>query len=218
MFELRQFVDGRSGELRKTCGVEFFARDGKDRLSRIDQRSQHNHGPFRFKPIPPVGAEVLQTPFILNEFRPVDHLPLTFLLGNGEDIVGIPRSVRIEPIAFEQFQGIEYRRGLPGTVLAGDGAEGVLHGLGAVASGDEHREARILRRLLLKVGAEADARNSVDQIAEVDALVGADSRDGPDGFAHCPLGQQFGTPLVGNLEGPGHIFLEPLYKVAQEMR
>jgi len=144
-------------------------------------------------------------------------LPLAFLLGNGEDIVGILRSVRIEPIAFEQFQGIEYRCGLPGAVLAGDGAEGVLCGLGAVASGDEHREARILRRLLLKVGAEADARDSVDQIAEVDALVGTDARDGPDGFAHGPLGQQFSTPLVGNLEGRGHIFLEPLHKVAQEM-
>jgi len=68
MFELRQFVDGRSGQLRKTRGVEFFARDGKDRLPRINQRSQHNHGPFGFKPIPPVGTEILHPPFILNEF------------------------------------------------------------------------------------------------------------------------------------------------------
>ena len=99
-----------------------------------------------------------------------------------------------------------------------DGAQGVLCGLCPVRSRDEHREERVFGSLVLELRPETDARRGVHQVAEVDALVGADAGKLPDGLTLGPFGQGLGAPLVGDLKGRGHILLEPLHEVAEEVR
>ena len=163
-------------------------------------------------------GEVLHAEDVLDQLGAVDHLAVALLLGDAEDVLGILRPVRIEPLAVEKFQGVQHRGGLLGAVLSGDGAQGVLGGLGPVRPGDEHREERVFGSLVLELGPETDARDGVHQVAEVDALVGADARKLADGLALGPLGQGLGAPLVGDLEGRGHVLLQPLHQVAQEVR
>ena len=142
---------------------------------------------------------------------------MALLLGDAEDVLGVLRPVGIEPLAVEQLQGVQHRGGLLGAVLSGDGAQGVLRGLGPVRSGDEHREERVLGRLVLEMRPKTDAGDGVHQVAEVDALVGADAGKLADGLALGPLGQGLGASLVGDLEGRGHVLLQPLHEVAQEV-
>ncbi len=100
---------------------------------------------------------------------------MALLLGDLEDVPGVFRPVGIEPLAVKQLKGIQHRSGLLGAVLSGDGAQGVLCGLGPVRSGDEHREERILWCLVLEVGPKTDACGGVYKVTEVDAFVGADA-------------------------------------------
>ena len=104
---------------------------------------------------------------------------MALLLEQAQDVFGVFRFVGIEPFAVEQFQGIEYRRGLLGAVLAGDGAQGILRGLVPVGSGDEHRKEGIFRCLILEMRLQTNAGNRVHQVAEVDALMGADAGQCP---------------------------------------
>ena len=69
-----------------------------------------------------------------------------------------------------------------------------------------------------KCGPKTDAGDGVHQVAEVDALMGADAGKLPDGLALGPFGERLGAPLVGDLEGRGHVLLQPLHQVAQEIR
>ena len=63
---------------------------------------------------------------ILDQLGPIDHLAVAFILEQTEDVIGVVRFVGGEPFAVEQLQVIEHRRGLLGTVLAGDGTQGIL--------------------------------------------------------------------------------------------
>ena len=93
-----------------------------------------------------------------------------------------------------------------------------MGGLLTIGTGDENRKSRIIRRLLTEMGTETDARYGIHQVAEVDALVGAYAGKLPDGLAFGPFSQGLGAPLVGDLEGCGHILLKPLHESAQEVR
>ncbi len=205
-----------AGQLRQPGGIELLARDGKHHLAGIDQRGQHHHGPFGFEP-ERLRCEVLHAVVFLDQLGAVDHLAVALLLGDAEDVLGVLGPVGVEPFAVEQLQGIQHRGGLLGAVLPGDGAQGVLSGLGPVRSGDEHREERVFGSLVLEFRSKTDARDGVHQVAEVDALVGADAGKLADGLALGPLGQRLGASLVGDLEGRGHVLLEPLHEVAQEV-
>ena len=217
VLELGQLVDAGPGQLRQPRGVELLARDGQHQLAGVDQRGQHDHGPFGFEP-ERLRGQVLHAEDVLDQLGAVDHLAVALLLGDAEDVLGVLRPVGIEPLAVEKLQRVQHRGGLLGAVLSGDGAQGVLRGLGPVRSGDEHREERVFGSLVLEVGPKADARDGVHQVAEVDALMGADARKLADGLALGPLGQGLGAPLVGDLEGRGHVLLQPLHEVAQEVR
>ena len=101
-------------------------------------------------------------------------------------------------------------------MLAGDGAEGVLRRLRAIAAGDVYRERRVFRRLIREVRCQADAGDGVHQVAEVDALVVGRAGEGADGRAALgPLKKRLGAPLVGHLEGVRHVALQPLHQSAQ---
>ena len=143
---------------------------------------------------------------------------MALLLGDTEDVLGVLGPVGIEPLTVEKLQGIQHRGSLLGAVLSGDGAQGVLRGLGPVRSGDEHREERVFGSLVLENCPQTDARGGVHQVAEVDALVGADAGKLPDGLTLDPFGQGLGAPLVGDLEGRGHVLLEPLHEITEEVR
>ena len=56
-----------------------------------------------------------------------------------------------------------------------------------------------------EVRCQADAGDGVHQVAEVDALVGADAGQLADGFALGPFGHGLGAALIGDLEGVGHV-------------
>ncbi len=157
VLELGQLVDAGPGQLRQARGVELLARDGQHHLAGIDQRRQHHHGPFGFEP-ERLRREVLHAEDVLDQLGAVDHLAVALLLGDAEDVLGILRPVGIEPLAVEQLQGVQHRGGLLGAVLSGDGAQGVLRGLGPVRSGDEHREERVLGSLVLEVRARDRCR------------------------------------------------------------
>ena len=58
---------------------------------------------------------------ILDQLGPIDHLAVAFILEQAEAVIGVVRFV-----GGEQLQVIEHRRGLLGTVLAGDGTQGIL--------------------------------------------------------------------------------------------
>jgi hypothetical protein len=49
MFELDKLVNAGSCQLRKPGGVEFFAWNGEDYFTGVDQRGQHYYRPFRFE-------------------------------------------------------------------------------------------------------------------------------------------------------------------------
>jgi hypothetical protein len=61
--------------------------------------------------------------------------------------------------------------------LAGDGAQGVLRGLGPVRSGEEHREERVFRSLVLEMGTQTNSCDGVHQVAEVKPRINANGRE-----------------------------------------
>ena len=217
VLELDQFVDAGPGQLRQARGVELLARDGQHQFAGIDQRGQDHHSPFRFEP-ERLRRQVLHAEDVLDQFGAVDHLAVALLLGDAEDVLGVLRPVGIEPLAVEKLQRVQHGRGLLRAVLPGDGAQGVLRGLGPVRSGDEHREEGVLGSLVLEMGPKTDARDGVHQVAEIDALVGADARQLADRLALGPFGQGLGAPLIGDLEGRRPCSSAAMHEIAQEAR
>ena len=153
----------------------------------------------------------------MDQLGSVDHLAVALLFAT-------PRCTwhtltgRVEALAIEQLQGVQNGSGLFGAVLSRDGAQGILRGLRPVRSGDKYREERVLRGLVLEVGPETDAGDGVHQVAEVDTFVGANARQFADGLAFGPFGQGFDPSLVRDVEGRGHVLLQPLHEVPQEAR
>ena len=86
-------------------------------------------------------------------------------------------------------------------------AQGVLGRLLPIRSRNQHREEGILGCLVLKMGAQADARNRVHKVAEIDPLVGSDARQIADRLALGPFDQGFRASLAGRLETVGHVLL-----------
>ncbi len=97
-----------------------------------------------------------------------------------------------------------------------DCSKRILCRLFAIRTCDEHREAGVLGRLVLKVCGQDDAGDGVHQVAEVDPLMGSYPGQLADGLALGPLHQRLGASLVGHLEGIGHVLLQPAHQVPQE--
>ena len=76
-----------------------------------------------------------------------------------DNVRGVLRAVWIETFTVQQFERIEHSRGLPGTVLPGNGPQCILRSLISVGTGDEYRKGRIVRRLILKVRGQTYASN-----------------------------------------------------------
>ncbi len=215
VFERGEFVHSGPCQLRQVGSVELLTRSGKDGSTGVDQCGQNDHHPFRFQALA-VLVHILHTLVVVNQFGTIDYLAMTLFLKQPEDVPGVFRFVRFETLPIEQFQGIENRRGLPGTLLTGNGAQGVLRGLVPVVTGDEHRKGRIFRRLILEMGSQTNAGDGIDHIAEVDALMRVDAGQLPDRLALGPIGERSGSPLVGDFEGIGHALLQPLQQVPQK--
>ena len=153
---------------------------------------------------------------VLDDLAAVDHLAVPLGLDGIEDELGVLRLVRVDLLAVEQLQGVQHGGGLLGAVLPGDGPQGVLRGLGAVVAGDQDREERVVRGLVLEVRSQADTGDGVDQVAEVDGLVGRQAGQVADGFALGPFGHGLGAALISDLEGIAHMLLQPLDQLLQE--
>ncbi len=108
---------------------------------------------------------------ILNNFIPVDDLPVTFGLYDIEDEAGVFGFVSLDLFSIQKFQGIQHSRCLLGSVLPADCPECILCRLSSVAPGNQDGEKRILGCLIFKVRCKTDSGNGVDQIPEVDGFV-----------------------------------------------
>jgi len=153
---------------------------------------------------------------VLDDLAAVDYLAVPLGLDGIEDELGVLRLVGVDLLAVEQLQGVQHGGGLLGAVLPGDGSQGVLRGLGAVVAGDQDREERVVRGLVLEVRCQADTGDGVHQVAEVDSLVRRQARQVADGFALGPFGHGLGAALIGDLEGIAHVLLQPLDQLLQE--
>ena len=193
VLELRELVHSGPCQLRQAGGIELLTRNGENHSTGVDQCGQNDHHPFRFQALV-VLVHVLHALVVVNQFGAIDHLAMPFLTEVTEDVPGVFRFVRFETLPIEQFQGIEYRRGLPGSLLAGDSAQGVLRGLVPVVTGDEHRKGRIFRRLILEMGSQTNAGDGIDHIAEVDTLMRVDAGQLPDRLTSGPFRERSGAP------------------------
>ena len=153
---------------------------------------------------------------VLDDLAAVDHLAVPLGLDGIEDELGVLRFVGVDLLAVEKLQGVQHGGGLLGAVLPGDGPQGVLRGLGAVVAGDQDRKERIVRGLVLEVRGQADPGDGVDQVAEIDGLVGRQAGQVADRFALGPFGHGLGAALIGDLEGIAHVLLQPLDQFLQE--
>ena len=153
---------------------------------------------------------------ILNELAAVDYLPVPLGLDGIKDKCSVLRFVGGNLLAVEQLQGVQHGGGLLGTVWPGDGPQSVLRSLCAVVAGDQDREKWIVRGLVLEVRSQADTGDSVDQVAEVDGLVGRQAGQITDGFALGPFGHRLGASLICDLEGIPHVHLQPLNQLFQK--
>ena len=152
VLELDQFVDARAGQLRQARGVELLAGNGKHQVSGVDQRRQDDHGPLRLQP-QRLRGHVLDAQGVLDQFGAVHHLAVALFLRDAEDVLCILRPVGIEPVAVEKLQGVQHGRRLLRAVLPGNRAQGVLGRLVPIRSRNQHREERVLGRLVLEMGA-----------------------------------------------------------------
>jgi len=153
---------------------------------------------------------------VLDDLAAVDYLAVPLGLDGIENELGVLRLVGVDLLAVEQLQGVQHGGGLLGAVLPGDGSQGVLRCLGAVVAGDQDREERVVRGLVLEVRCQADTGDGVHQVAEVDSLVRRQARQVADGFALGPFGHGLGTALIGDLEGIAHVLLQPLDQFFQK--
>ena len=174
VLELDQISHISSGKLRQSGSVELLAGNGQHQIAGINQDGQNDNGPFGLEP-QCLRSKVFDVENVLNQLRSIDHLTVTFLFEQVENMFGIFGSIRVEPFAIEQLQTVKNGNGLFGAVLAGDGPQCVLRGLGPVLAGDEHRKTGILRRLFLEVCGQTDACHRVHQVTEIDPLVGGNS-------------------------------------------
>ena len=71
---------------------------------------------------------------VLNDLAAVDHLAVALALDGIEDERGVLRFVGGDFLAVEQLQGVQHGGGLFGTVLPGNGSQGVLRGLSQVVT------------------------------------------------------------------------------------
>ena len=93
---------------------------------------------------------------VVDQLRPVEHLAVALLSEQVKDVPGILRRLRTKLLAIEQVERVEHGGPLLRLLAAGEPAQGVLGGLLPVIAGDEDREGRVVRALLLEGGGEAD--------------------------------------------------------------
>ena len=217
MLEADQFIHASGGQLRQAGGVELLSRNGEHDVAGVDQRCQDYRHPFRFKPTT-ARVHVFQPMVVLDDLAAVDHLAMALGPDGVEDELGVLGFVGIDLFAVEQFQGIQYGRGLLGAVRSRDGPQGVLRGLGAVVAGDQDREERVVLGLIGEVRRQADPGNGVDQVAEVDGFVGRDSGQPTDSahFFLCPGAHGLCLALVGDFKGIHDVRLQPLDQLFQK--
>ena len=133
MFELGKFSHRRSSELRQAGSVKLLARNRQDEIARIDQRGEHHHAPFGLQ-AQALGCQVFDPVHALHQFGAVEHLAMPLLFQQIDNVRGILRAVWIETFAIQQFERIEHSRGLPGTVLPGNGPQRILRRLVSVST------------------------------------------------------------------------------------
>ena len=217
VLEVDELVERRGGQRGQAGGIELAAGNGEYEVAGMDQRREQDHGPFGFE-AQGLRGQVLDAEPLLDELGTVDDLTVPLCAHPFEDVIGIFRPGGVEPVAVEEFERIEDRGGLLRLRRPRDPAQRVLGRLGAVPGRDQHREARIVRRLVGEMRLQADARHRVDQIAQVDAFGRGDPRELAKGMAPRPFRQRLPAALVDDLEGRGHVFLEPIDQIAEEVR
>ena len=131
-------------------------------------------------------------------------------------MAGVLGVFRRQPAVIEQFQGLKHGTGLPAWRLqqaAGNGAQGVLRGLGAIASSDEQRKLGVIRRLVGEARLQTDAGNRVHQIAQVDPLIPWRAGDLADRrMPLCPVKHFLSRALIAHLENLPPALMEPLHQ------
>ena len=123
-------------------------------MPRINQRGTDHDYPLRFQPILAGGHE-LDALNVGDDFRAVQHLTLTFLHQQIEDVLGVPGSGGVQFVAVEQFKSVKHRCRLLGAARPNDTAQRVLRRLSAICTSDEHCKRWVVRRLIGKIGGEA---------------------------------------------------------------
>ena len=216
MLELRQLFDRRGGQGAETECVEFPAGNGNDDVARVDQRGEDNRRPDGFQALP-ILVHVLHAQIIANQLGAVENLAVTLSFECVENVSRIPRLLRSETVAVEQFQRVEYGRRLSRAGWAGDGTEGILAGLLRTVPGNENREDGIFGGPVLEARAQADAGEGVHQVAKIDSFVGGNARELPDGLAASPLRDGFRAALEGDAEGVRDMCPQPLHQLAEEL-
>ena len=214
--EVDELVERRGGERGQAGGVELGSGNGEHEVAGMDQRREQDHRPFGFE-AQGLRGQVLDAKPFLDELGTVHDLALPLRAHPFEDVGGVPRPGGVEPVAVEELERIEDRGSLPRLRRARDPAQRVLSRLGAVPGRDQHREARMVRRLVGEMRVQADARHRVDQIAQVDAFGRGDPRKLAEGMAPGPFRQCLPPAPVDDLEGRGHVSPEPADQIAEEV-
>lgn len=132
---------------------------------------------------------------------------MTFGLQACQDFLGVARAAGFDAVAVQHFQRVENRGSVLGECAARQGLEGVADELFAVGFRHQHGEGGVLRRGFGELRVQCQTGDDVDYVAEVDALIRAESRLVTHGDALCPILQGLGFSLVGDIEGGHLLFL-----------
>ena len=93
-----------------------------------------------------------------------------------EHFLRVTRTSRLDAVAIQHLQCVEDGIRVLGARAAGQRLQGIAHQLLAVGLGHQHRERRVFRRNLSKLLAERQARDNVDDVAEVGTLVASKAK------------------------------------------
>ena len=134
-----------------------------------------------------------------------------------QDLQGITRLRRIDPIAVEHLEPIKDDNSILGAGSTSQHAKRVADQLLSVGLGHKSREPRILWCNLPELVVQREAGNRIHHVTEVDTLFWAKPRLFSKRDAFGPLLQRLGLTLIGYLKGRHLFFLQPLAHVAQSI-